>query len=248
MEPVTTTTPFSLPTETVELPSKGLVYPADNPLSSGQVEIKYMTAREEDILTNQSYIDKGIVFDKLLKSLVVSKINVDDLTLGDKDALMIAARILGYGSNYTFTYGKESYTVDLSTLENKPIDERIFTQGTNEFEYNLPHTGNKITFKLLTGHDEKLIDAEIKGLKKINPEDSHEFSTRLKFLITSVNDSREVSQIRNFVDNFLIARDSRELRKHIELFQPGVDLRYFPPGSQEPIRIDFQLSFFWPDL
>ena len=90
---------FQLPTEIVELPSKGLIFPASKPLSSGQVEIKYMTAKEEDILSNQSYIQKGIVIDKLLKSLILSEINYDDLVIGDKNAIMVAARVLGYGKD-----------------------------------------------------------------------------------------------------------------------------------------------------
>ena len=116
-------TEFTLPTEVIELPSKGLIYPKDNPLSSGKVEMKYMTAKEEDILTNQSYIQKGIVIDKLLQSLIVSKINYSDLIVGDKNAIMVAARILGYGKEYEFTSGGEQYNIDLSTIENKPIND-----------------------------------------------------------------------------------------------------------------------------
>ena len=89
-------TEFKLPTETVDLPSKGLLYPSDNPLSNGQIEMKYMTAKEEDILTNQSYIQNGTVIDKLLQSLIISKINYSDLLIGDKNSLLIASRILGY--------------------------------------------------------------------------------------------------------------------------------------------------------
>ena len=95
---------FKLPTETVELPSKGILYSEDNPLSSGKIEMKYMTAREEDILTNQNYIRQGVVIDKLLQSLIKSNINYNDLLIGDKNAIMIAARILAYGSSYEFTY------------------------------------------------------------------------------------------------------------------------------------------------
>jgi hypothetical protein len=96
---------FKFPTEEIELPSKGLVYPNDNPLSSGKVEMKYMTAKEEDILTNQAYIRKGTVLDKLLKSLIIDKkINIDDLIVGDKNSLLIASRILGYGKEYKFEY------------------------------------------------------------------------------------------------------------------------------------------------
>jgi hypothetical protein len=94
---------FSFPTETVDLPSKGLIYPETSPLSSGKIEMKYMTAKEEDILTNQAYIQKGTVLDKLLESLIVTKgINVKDLIVGDKNALFVAARVLGYGKDYSF--------------------------------------------------------------------------------------------------------------------------------------------------
>jgi len=93
---------FNLPTETIELPSKGLLYSEDNILSNGTIEIKYMTAKEEDILTNQNYIQNGTVIDKLLQSLIVTKINYNDLLVGDKNAIMIAARILGYGAEYKF--------------------------------------------------------------------------------------------------------------------------------------------------
>ena len=85
---------FKFPTEIVELPSKGLLYPKDNPLSSGKIEMKYMTAKEEDILTNQNYIRQGIVLDKLMQALIVSKCNYDDLIVGDKNAIMVASRIL----------------------------------------------------------------------------------------------------------------------------------------------------------
>jgi hypothetical protein len=124
---------FKFPTEMVELPSKGLIYPKDNPLSSGTIEMKYMTAKEEDILTNQNYIKQGIVLEKLLKSLIVSKIDYDDLIVGDKNMVMVAARILGYGKDYSFKFkneltGKEEeYTADLTELkdnENKNLNEK----------------------------------------------------------------------------------------------------------------------------
>jgi len=138
---------FKIPTEIVELPSKGLLYPEGNPLAEGKVEMKYMTAKEEDILTNQAYIKQGVVLDKLLQSLIVTKINYDDLIIGDKNALMVAARVLGYGKDYDFVYDDESYVVDLSTIENKPFDESLIKKGTNEFTYTLPNSGNLITLK-----------------------------------------------------------------------------------------------------
>ena len=106
-------TKFEFPTETVELPSKGLLYSEDSPLSSGEIEMKYMTAKEEDILTNKNYIEKGIVIDKLLESLIVSKIDFQDLLVGDKNALMVASRILGYGKDYKFEYKGEEITIDV---------------------------------------------------------------------------------------------------------------------------------------
>ena len=238
---------FKFPTEIIELPSKGLLYPEGHPLRSGKVEMKYMTAKEEDILTNQAYIERGIVLDELLKSLVITKINIKDLIIGDKNALLVAARILGYGKNYTFNYNNSQYTVDLSTLENKPFDESSIIPGENNFPYTLPDSGTPITYKILTGHDENKIDAEIKGLKKINKDNSPELSTRLKYIITSVNGSSEPKDIRTFVDTYLLARDSRALRKHIKETQPDVDLTFIDDSNEE-IAIPINLNFFWPDI
>jgi hypothetical protein len=135
---------FKLPTEIIDLPSKGLLYPEDSELAKGVLEMKYMTAKEEDILTNQSYIRNGTVLDRLMKSLIVSKINYDDLLIGDKNAIMVAARILGYGSEYVFDYGGEEQTVNLSSIENKPLKEELFTSRTNEFTFTLPKSKNVI--------------------------------------------------------------------------------------------------------
>jgi len=239
---------FSLPTETVELPSKGLLYPKESELAKGTIEIKYMTAKEEDILTNQAYIKNGTVLDKLLKSLIVSKINFDDLLIGDKNAIMIAARILGYGSEYSFDYLGESHTVDLSQIENKPLKEDLFKSGTNEFGFTLPKSGNIITFKFLTHKDEQDINRELEGLKKINKDASPELSTRLKYIITSVNGETERKDIREFVDNYLLAQDSRALREYVREIQPDVDLTFFPDGTDARINIPIGVSFFWPDF
>ena len=236
------------PTEVIELPSKGLLYPESNPLSSGKLEMKYMTAKEEDILSNKSYIEKGTVLDKLLESLVVTKeINVNDLVIGDKNALLIAARVLGYGKDYTFTYDGKEHEVDLSVLENKIFDESLITKGTNEFSYTLPSTGTEITFKLLTGKDELNVNKEIEGLKKIHKDASPELSTRLKYMITSVVGDREAKTIRSFVDNYLLARDSRALREYIRRIQPDVDLNYTLDSGEE-VTIPINISFFWPDF
>lgn len=238
---------FKFPTEEVELPSKGLIYSKDNPLSSGKVEMKYMTAREEDILSNQSYIQKGTVLDKLLNSLIVNKdINIDDLIVGDKNALLIASRILGYGKDYQVVIKGEQYTIDCSTLENKEFDESKFEAGKNEFSYTLPSTDTILTYKLITGLDEKQINREIAGLKKINKDVSPELSTRLKHMILSVDGKEDKKDIRDFVDNYFLARDSRAFREHIKNTQPDVDLSYIVDSGEE-VEVPIGLNFFWPD-
>lgn len=239
---------FKIPTEIIELPSKGLLYPEGSELAKGTVEMKYMTAREEDILTNQSYIKNGTVLDKLMKSLIVSKINYDEILIGDKNAIMVAARVLGYGKEYIFEYNGESHTVDLSTLENKPLHLEIESRKTNEFEYTLPHSGNRVTFRLLTHKDEQDINREIEGLKKINKDSSSDLTTRLKYIITSVEGNRERKDIRDFVDNYLLAKDSRALREYIKEVQPDVDMSFFPSEGGDRVNIPVGISFFWPDL
>ena len=242
---------LNFPTEIVELPSKGLIYPEDNPLSSGKVEMKYMTAKDEDILTNQNYIQKGTVLDKLLQSLIVSKINYKDLIIGDKNALLVAARILGYGKDYTITHQGEEVTVDLSQLDNKEIDESLFERGKNEFEFTLPSSDTNITFKILTHEDESKIDQEIRGLKKLNKSSSPEFSTRLKHMLLSINGDYEKKTIRDFVDSYFLARDTRAFRQFVKQFQPDVDLTTTIEtleGGMEDIEIPINLNFFWPDV
>jgi len=244
---------FKFPTEIVELPSKGLLYPKNNPLSSGKIEMKYMTAKEEDILTNQNYIKQGIVLDKLMQSLIMSKINYDDLVVGDKNAIMIASRVLGYGKDYTFTYEGDEVTVDLSEIEPKVInEEHLVEPNTNEFHFTLPHTDTPITFKILNNKDEKMIEAEIKGAKKINKQASPELSMRLKQMILSVNGDSEKKTIREFVNTYLLARDSRALREHIKEIQPDMNLTfdYYPEDggdAQLDVKIPIGVTFFWPD-
>tara|TARA_B100000963_G_scaffold342279_1_gene342972 strand:+ start:806 stop:1552 length:747 start_codon:yes stop_codon:yes gene_type:complete len=242
---------FKFPTEEVELPSKGLLYPKDNPLSSGKIEMKYMTAKEEDILTNQNYIKQGVVIDKLLKSLIVSKVNYDDLVVGDKNAVLIAARVLGYGKDYEFMYKDgEKVSLDLTELETRYLDESSMIDGKNEFSYILPHTNTSITYKLLTNRDEKKIEGEIKGLKKINKQASPELSTRLKHMILSVNGETENKHIREFVDNYMLARDSRSFREHLRETQPDIVMKFDfmgPNGVEEDAIIPMTAGFLWPD-
>ena len=234
------------PTEVVDLPSKGLLYPEDSPLRTGTIEMKYMTAKEEDILTNQNYIQKGVVIDKLLQALIVNKkISYNQLLVGDKNAILVAARILGYGKDYEFDYLGAKESVDLSQISNKELHPDVEKTTKNEFTYTTPATGDTFTFKLLTHGDELNVQKEIEGLKKINKDSSAELSTRLKFMITSVNGDDKA--VRSFVDNQFLARDSRAFRKHIAEIQPDVDLKFYPDGVEEGVDIPIGVTFLWPD-
>ena len=239
------------PTEEVTLPSKGLIYPPENPLSKGTLEMKYMTAKEEDILTNDSYIKNGTVIDKLLQSLIVTPINYNDLIVGDKNAIMIAARVLGYGKDYSFTLDDEEHTVDLTEVNDRELqEEHLLEKGKNEFSFLLPTIQKNITFKILTHGDEKKVETEVKGLKKIDKKSSAEYSTRLKHMILSVEGDYERKTVRQFVDNQLLARDSRALREYIKEIQPDVDLVFdleTSAGDVQGVRIPIGVTFFWPD-
>ena len=235
------------PTEMVDLPSKGLLYPEGSPLRSGQIEMKYMTAREEDILTNQNYIQQGTVLDKLIESLIVTKIDIKELLVGDKNAILIASRILGYGQDYEFEHRGTIHKVDLTKMIDKELPSDVNYENGNNFEFTLPSSNNQITFKLLTHGDETLLEQELKGLKKINPNGSPELSTRLKYIITSVNGDSDRKTIREFVDNELLARDSRSLRQEIKRISPDIDLT-IKGDDGEDIAVPISLNFFWPDL
>ncbi len=237
------------PTEIIDLPSKGHFYPEDNPLSSGKIEMKYMTAKEEDILTNQNYIEKGVVIDKLLQALIVDKdIKYSDLLVGDKNALLIAARVLGYGKDYEFEYGGEKHKIDLSLLENKDFNDALVKDNENSFKFVLPATGDELEFKLMTHGDEQQVQAEVTGLKKINKDSSAELSTRLKYMIIAINGDSDRKTVREYVDNRFLARDSRAFRKHIQELSPDVDMRFYPEnGPKEGVTIPIGISFLWPD-
>jgi hypothetical protein len=242
---------FKIPTETVELPSKGLLYDKSSPLFEGKIEMKYMTAKEEDILTNQNYIRQGIVIDKLLQSLIVSKINYSDLLIGDKNAIMLAARILSYGASYEFEYEGISQIIDLSSLENNPLHEDFLKANTNNFTFTLPTSGNVITFKILTHGDDLKIDQEIKGLTKVNKEVTSDVTVRLNHLITSINGDEDTKSIREFVNGYFLAKDARSFRKYYNEISPDVNMKVTlttSEGGEEDVDLPIGLNFFWPDI
>jgi hypothetical protein len=239
--------------EIIDLPSEGRVYPKDSPLSSGKIELKYMTAKEEDILTSSNLIKKGLVIDKLLDSLILTdKVNSDDLVLGDKNAVMVAARILAYGPEYTCevtnpnTGEVAECTFNLADCPFKKLPENL---SDNKFEITLPISKKKVTFKLLTGKDEKLIDEELAASKKINSSVVPELTTRLRYAVVSVDGDESQSTINTFVQN-LLARDSIHLRKQISQMSPDIDMRQEAEIGGESVKVDIPMTatFFWPTV
>jgi len=240
------------------LPSKGYFYPKDNPLSSGQVEIKYMTAREEDILTSTNLIQKGVVLDKLLEALVVSEgVNLDDVLIGDKNAIMVASRVLAYGKEYIFEFTDPSSgetrdeTVDLTKLEDKKVDFKKFEKNKNEFDFELPASKKVITFKILTQKDEKQIDNELKAMKKFTKESGidPEITTRLKASIIAIDGNRERNTINKFVDTEFLSVDSFAYRTYLTSITPDIDLSCsveLDNGEIEEIVVPVTAQFFWP--
>ena len=240
------------PTEVVDLPSQGLLYPKDSPLSSGQIEIKYMTAREEDILTSANLIKKGIVIDKLLEALIIDKsIKLDDMLLGDKNAILIASRILAYGKEYEVEVDGQEVVVDLTTLKEKKLDEKIVVNGANEFDFELPATKRKLTFKLLTQSDEKSMDKEIEGYKKIGDGIGYETTTRLKHQILSVDGDAKKASINSFVDNEFLSRDSRDFRTYVNSINPDVEMKSTlidEDGNEKEFTVPMTVTFLWPSV
>ena len=240
------------PTEVVDLPSQGLLYPKDSPLSSGTIEIKYMTAREEDILTSANLIKKGIVIDKLLEALIVDKsIKLDDMLLGDKNAILIASRILAYGKDYEVEVDGQEVVVDLSTLKENKLDEKLVVNGANEFDFELPATKRKLTFKLLTQSDEKSMDKEIQGYKKIGDGIGYETTTRLKHQILSVDGDAKKASINSFVDNEFLSRDSRDFRAYVNSINPDVEMKSTlidEDGNEKEFTVPMTVTFLWPSV
>ncbi len=250
----------NFPTEMVPLPSKGLLYPEDHPLANGMVEMKYMTAREEDILTSQNLIKQGVVLDKLFESLIVTPFNYGDLFVGDKNAIMVAARVLGYGKDYTveiddpFSPGnKQKLTIDLTQIEHKEVDYSPFENRASEFDYTLPLSNRTVTFRLLTHDIEKQIKNELKTMNKtlVKTGIDKELTTRLKYVIVAVDGERGRATVDNFVDNELFAADSRALRQFIKEFSPDLDMTFTfvsdTTGEVKEMDIPLEVSFFWPN-
>ena len=250
---------FDFPTEVIELPSQGKVYPEGHPLSKGTVEIKYMTAKEEDILASQNLIRKGVVLDKLFESVVVEPgLDIGDIFVGDKNAILLATRVLGYGADYEveitdpFTLEPQKVTIDLSKVQTKDIDtDKLNTDNLYEFE--LPTLKKTIKFKLLTHKDEGDINKDIQAMQRLSKGGdiaSQDVSTRLRYMIQEVDGNTDRGFINNFVKNNLLARDSRALRNYVREISPDLDLKFNfisdITGETEALDIPFGAGFFYP--
>ena len=240
------------PSEVVGIPSEGKVYPKDSPLRDGKVEIKYMTAKEEDILTSQNLIKKGIVIDTLLDSLILTDgVKSEDLILGDKNAIMVAARILAYGPEYSAeitdpnTGEKNTFEFNLADCPFKKLPEK---HDGDTFKLKLPVSKKTIKYKLLTGKDEKLIESELTARKKVGSNITSELTTRLKHLIVEIDGSDDKTTINTFVDTML-SRDSLHLRQEINKVNPDIILKQNVEIGGESVEVDIPLTvnFFWPD-
>ena len=249
---------LDIPTELVPLPSKGRIYPSDSPLYGQEaLEIRPMTAREEDILTSRAYIKKGNVISKLIESCLVDKsINPDELISGDRNALMVALRITGYGAEYKAEIDcpacgtKSEQSFNLSELKIKRLAVDPVAEGSNLFELELPISKKSVRVKFLTGEDEQEMMTIADRKKKSGIISSSAVTDRLSRSIVSVAGISDKTKIGMFVRN-MPARDSLALRKFLDNQEPGIDMSVYMscPSCNEESEVTMPLgaSFFWPD-
>jgi hypothetical protein len=249
---------FEVPVESVPLPSMGVVYGTDSPLFRQEtVDIKAMTAREEDILTSRARIKKGTVITHLLRSCMINKqVDPDEMLTGDRNAIMTAIRITGYGADYNVEVEcpacseRSKQKFDLTTLPIKRLNVNPIAEGANLFEYVLPVSKKKVRFKFLTGADEAELGVMQERRKKQGSAADNLVTQRLMFAIQAVDNVTDKTKIAAFCRN-MPARDSLELRRHIDLNEPGVEMKSWMdcPSCLEhaEVRLPIGASFFWPD-
>ncbi len=248
---------YGFPTEVLSLPSQGLLYPEDSPLRSGTIDVKYMTAKEEDILTSANLIQQGSVITKLLESVIADKkISLDDMLIGDKNALMVGTRVLGYGKDYNImltdpdTQERVEHSVDLTKLKHKKIDKSLHQNGNN-FEFELPNSKVVVGFKLMTEKDEVELTKVNESFEKAEKLTgiSYALTNRLKHQIVSIDGKTEQKEIDNFVDNEFLALDSRAYRKYLDEVTPDIELKFdytSQAGNLHTLDVPLGVEFFWP--
>lgn len=248
---------FVLPTEFVDLPTRGRFYPEEHPLHNKEsVEIRYMTAKDTDLLTSKSLLKKGVAVDRMIQNILVDQsIKVEDLYSGDKNAIMIAARVNGFGAEYNTKVTCPNcnalcqHTFDLSEVEpkNQETDVKISENGT--FEVALPTTKVTMVCRLLTGEDEQAVFKRNEKRKKRNLPEAG-LTDQYKIFVVSINGETERRLVEKFID-LMPARDSTHLRKAYEGAVPNVDLKHdfsCPECDADVlVTIPFSAEFFWPD-
>ena len=248
---------FVVPTEFVELPSKGKFYPPGHPLHNQEViEVKQMTAKEEDILTSRSLLKQGVAIDRVLQSIIIDpRIDASSLLVGDRNAIIISCRVSGYGSEYTTKIecpscgAKSEYTFDLNEAVMKNGDPHAATpNGDGTFNTVLPKSNLSVDFRLLTGRDEKFL-SEYQTTKNKNKADRL-ITSQLRGMLVSVNDN-DTAEALNYVVNNLPSMDSKHLRNIYKNTQPNVDLTQHYNCSECDYETDMEVpltaDFFWPD-
>ena len=247
---------YDFPTEVISLPSQGKCYPENHPLAKGEIEIKYMTAKEEEILASQNLIKKGVVLDMLFESIIADKsISADDILIGDKNAIVLATRILGYGPEYKIEFTgedgeKEQISIDLSKVQTKEVDIEKLNRE-NLYEWVTPTTKSVLKFKMLTHGDEKKIEGDVRAMNRLNKGGvSAELTTRYRYIIQSVDGKEDTKSIVDFINNKFLSRDTRAFRNHLLELQPDMDMvfEYDNPisGEKESSPIPMGIGFFYP--
>lgn len=249
---------IQIPSAQVPLPSRGLVYPTNSPLYGKEaVDIKGMTAQEEDILMSRALIKKGTVIQELIRAcLLTPGVSVNDILAGDRNALMVAIRITGYGPEYTpivqcpSCEQKSEYPIDLSNLDIKTLELEPVSPGENKFSYLLPVSKKQVVFRFLTGKDEEEIAAIVEAKKKRGLAVDSVITTRLMSSVVAIDGNEDRSFIAKQI-SYLPARDSLMLRKYMEQHEPGIDMRCqfecSNCGHTEEVAVPMGPTFFWPN-
>jgi hypothetical protein len=252
-------TGFEIPVEIVSLPSKGLLYPQEHPLYNEEsVEIKAMTAREEDLLTSRALIKNKTVTSALMKACILNKlVDPEDLLIGDRNAILIGIRVTGYGSDYGVKIKcpecEEEFdnSFSLSGLQIKPLTATPVQPNMNLFSFKLPLSGQEVQFKLLTGKDEVEMDLMAERKKKLGSQVENSITSRLFQSIVSISGETDRNKISNAVNN-LRAADARALRTYMKDIMPDVDMKQEVKCTKCPavseVDVPIGPTFFWPDI
>ena len=249
---------FVVPTEFVELPSQGRFYPEGHPLrGKDSIEIRQMTAKEEDMLTSRTLLKKGIALDRVIASLIVDKsIDPDSLLVGDRNSIIIATRVSGYGNMYETKVScpncgtKQEYSFDLNRAniydgsDANSVGVKANDDGT--FNTILPRTGVDVQFRLLNGRDEKVFMSGMEAARKSKSEKN--VTRQLATIVVSLNGDSSMQAKQYFIDN-VPSIDSRHLRLAYRLSAPNVDLtqhfQCIECSHEQEMEVPLSADFFW---